>query len=200
MACFLASFFVFGLAWAAPPSPPSSGQTVDAPDDSFLASDDYSDSDEIKGVFLKDPEYAKMTEDFSRNDVDEFDWGWAAPGLDLHKYKTVHVIVKDNYGTLNPDFKKYVGEVFGAAVKHLGLKVVDAAKPADLELGLDIVDYDADRHYAFVTMVDPSVELEIRIKDLKSGKDLFLVRNTEHGHNPKAAASDTAHDFLEMLR
>lgn len=202
MAIFLVTFFGCGMVWAAP-SPASlspSGQHVDAPENSFLASDDYSDSDKIKGVFLKDAEYAKMTEDFSRNDADEFDWGWAAPGLDLHRYKTVHVIVKDDYGTLNPDFKKYVGEVFEAAAKHLGLRVVAASKSADLELGLDIVGYDADRHYAFVTMIEPSVELEIRIKDLKSGNDLLLVRNNEHGHNPKVAASDTAHDFMQMLR
>lgn len=201
VAAFSFLMFLGGGVHAAPaPVSQQQHETVSVPEDSFLASDDYSDDDEIKGVFLKDAEYAKMTEDFSRNDADEFDWGWATPDLDLGQYKTAHVVIKDDFGVMNPDFTDYVSDVFTALAKRLDIKVVDAKSPADLELGVDIIGYDPDQHYAFVTMIDPSVELEMRVRDIKSGKDLYLARNTEHGDDPKAAVSETAHDLLDMLR
>lgn len=185
---------------ASTPQPESSNESVSAPEDSFLASDDYSDEDEIKGVFLTDAEYAKMTEDFSRNDVDEFDWGWAAADLDLGKYKTAHVVIKDDFGVMNPDFTSYVTGTFASLAKRLGLKVVDADTPANLVIGVDVIGYDPDQHFAFVTMIKPSIGLEMRVRDVKTGEDLYLARNTEHGDTPKAATSETAHDMLNMLR
>lgn len=169
---------------------------IDAPSNSFLASDDYKDKSEIKNVFLKDADYAKMTEDFKFNGSDEFDWGWAAPGFDMHKYKTARLVVKDDFGVLDPDFIKYVRTLFESVAKRLGLRIVAAGAPADVELGFDVVDYDSESHYAFVTMVQPQVELEVRVRDLKTGQDVFLVRNEEHDATPKAAVTETAQDLL----
>lgn len=193
-----ALFFLCGSsAWA---TPPPDQQTTQAPEDSFLASDDYSDSDTIKGVFLKDPEYAKMTEDFTRNDADDFDWGWAAADLNLHAYKTVHVTIKDDYGVFKPEFTKNLQQLFSSVAKRAGLQVVDSKSAADLELGVDIVGYDSKGHSVWMAMVGPSVELEIRIRETKGGKDLYLVRNSEHSGSPLDAAREMAHDMMDQLR
>jgi len=198
-ACALVFVVAFAAGMAYTPSAAARTPSVKAPEDSFLASDDYQDSDEIVGVFLKDPEYAKMTEDFSPNGP-EFDWGWESAGLDIHQYSTVRITVKNDFGLLDPDYPKYVEQAFTMAMKQLGLKVVDGKAPADLDLGIDIVDYSSESHFAVVTMIEPFVELEIRLKSTKSGKDLLLIRNQEHNHTPKLAAMETARDLMKTLK
>lgn len=183
------------FAWATP----ASGQDDDdSSGNTYLTSDDYSNDDIIKNVFLKDPEYAKMTADFKHKGSDELDWGWIAPNFNRKSYQTVHITVKDDYGVLNPDFNKAIEQQFAAVAKRLGWKVT-SSKSADLELGLDIVGYDEDSHFAFVTTIQPSVELEIRLRD-KSGKDVYLIRNREHSGTPSAAAREMAHDVMKQLR
>lgn len=169
-----------------------------AESNTFLASDDYKEDEEVVGVFLTDADYAKMTEDFSGNGA-EFDWGWAAPGLDVHKYSSVRLTVKNDSSTLDPNIKDVVRESFTKALKRLGLKVVSSGS-ADLELALDIVDYNADSTYAFVTMIEPFIELELRLKNLSTGKDLLLIRDQEHASTPDAAAVDFAGSVMQFLR
>jgi hypothetical protein len=189
--CFVAGSFTTASASRKP--------SVKAPKDSFLASDDYQDDDEVVGVFLHDPDYALMKEDFTRNGADEFDWGWAVPGLDIHKYSTVRVVAKDDFGLLDSSLPDHVKKVFSAAMKRLHLKVVEGDAPADLELALDVVDFDADSHFAFVTTIKPMCELEMRLRDLKTNKNLLLVRNQEHAATPKKATTDMARHLLRML-
>ncbi|HET6726199.1 MAG TPA: hypothetical protein VFH85_09360 [Gammaproteobacteria bacterium] len=170
-----------------------------APEDSFLASDDYTDEDEVVGKFLKDPDYAKMTEDFELQGAD-FDWGWAAPNLKISKYSTVHLTVKNDSKSLNPNIKQSVDKSFTAAMKRLGLKAVSSRSRADLELGLDVVDYNPNRTYAFVTMVEPFIEIELRLTNRKTGKDLLLIRNQDHASTPEEAAGEYAGELVQALR
>lgn len=173
-----------------------SAETV-APEDTFLASDDYTDGDEIVGVFLTQSDYAKMREDFARQDV-EFDWGWAAPGLDVSQYSTVHITVENDSSALNPAVEDYVRESFALAMKRLGLEPVSSG--ADLELDLAVVDYSSEYTYAFVTMIHPFVEIELRLQNRRTGKDLLLIRNQEHSATPKTAAAEYASDLWQALR
>ena len=93
-----------------------------------------------------------------------------------------------------------VGKYFAAALERLGLTVVGENAKADLELGVGIVDYKADKTYAYVAMIDPFIELEVRLRDLRAGRDLVLIRNQDHGNTPLEGAGDTAASLMLLLQ
>lgn len=179
--------------------------------DTFLDSDDYKDGEEIVGVFLTDEEYGRMLEDVEFRGVD-FDWVWYK--ADYRKprkptellfraadYGTVRVLpVKNHSAAIAPGLEEEVRELFVHAMERLGLEVVGEGEEAGLELGVAIVDYKADRTYIYVGMVDPFIELEIRLRDTATGEALVLVRNQDHGSTPAQGAADSAGSLIRLLQ
>jgi hypothetical protein len=191
-----------------------SGATDDpgAPRDSFLRSGDYREGEEIVDVFLHAPEYARMREEFEFGPV-EFDWGWVhgtyggrsgkkLTGLSfsIRDYSTATIKVGNYSPGLVAGLEEEVGKYFAAALERLGLTVVGENAKADLELGVGIVDYKADKTYAYVAMIDPFIELEVRLRDLRAGRDLVLIRNQDHGNTPLEGAGDTAASLMLLLQ
>lgn len=177
----------------------------------FINSDDYEEGEEIVGTFLTDEDYSRMNEELEYHNV-EFDWGWAKadygkPGkvralqFNVQDYQTVRVLpVLNQSMKVAPDIEEQVREVFVQAFQQLGLEVVGEGQSADLELGAAIVDYKSDSTYAFVAMIKPFIELEIRLTDADSGEKLLLIRHQDHNENPAQGAADTASDLIRFLR
>ena len=178
----------------------------------FLKSDDFKDGEEVVNVFFKAPEYGRMVEEIERNEAN-FDWGWAKQdgkkankpkvlGFDLRPPKTIRISFVKNFArAIYPNIEEGVRQAFTLAWQQMGLQVVPgAADPADLELQLAIVDIKATSTYAYVAMIPPFVEIELRLLDAKSGEDLLLLRNQEHAADPIAAAGAYASELIEFLR
>ncbi|MDI9631209.1 MAG: hypothetical protein QM311_07105 [Acidobacteriota bacterium] len=177
----------------------------------FLDSDDYRDGEEVVGAFLTDADYGRMVEDLQYRGV-TFDWGWvlaegdkrhkpATLGFSISSYRTVHVApVRNVAGKIAPGIEKEVHDVLTEAMRQLGLEMVAEPDAADLVLGAAVVDYKADGTYIFFAVVDPYVELEIRLHDRGAGQDLLLVRHRDHNKTPALGAADTAGDLVRFLR
>lgn len=176
---------------------------------SFLRSDDYRDGEEVVGVLLTDEEYGMIVEDLTRNGA-EVNWGWmdATSGnrseprdlaFSIADYETVRVPAVENRSMkVAPEIEEETREAFVEALGLLGLEVVDG--DADLELDLAVVDYKSDQTFVWVTTLDPFVEIEGRLTDLRADKPLLLFRHQEHGGTPAAAAADTAGELVNLLR
>lgn len=179
--------------------------------ETFIESDDYSDGDEVVGKLLVDDDYRKMIEGLEYHGV-EFDWGWAkargrkpkrpdALEFDLRAYRKIWIAPVTNPSMkIAPGLTEETFKVFAEAMRQLGLEVVAGAEDADLELLIAIVDYKADKTYAYVAMIDPFIELEIRLRDLRSGEDLVLIRHQDHNSTPLLGAADTAGDLARFLQ
>ena len=180
--------------------------------ETYLDSDDYHDGDEIVGRFLNDADYGLMVEDVERHDT-ELDWTWVELaegstlkhptelGFNLSKYGKVRVLpVKNESLKVAPGVETAVRDAFVQAVGLLGLTVAGDGEPAPLELGVAVVDYKADKTYAYVAMIDPFIELEGRLRDTRTGKTLYLFRTQENGTTPAVAAADIASDVARFLR
>ena len=176
--------------------------------DKFIKSDDYKDGDEIVGKFLTDAEYQLMVDDVERND-EEFDWTWVAADKPAKpknlsfslQGKKVHIPEVPNYAGLGAkNLPAVVAENFGEVVKVLGGQVVADAAAADYELGVAIVDSDTGGGWApYVGRIEPSVELEIRLRD-KAGQNLLLIRSQEHGSDAENAVLEFADELSKFLR
>ncbi|KAB2965159.1 MAG: hypothetical protein F9K16_02615 [Thermoanaerobaculia bacterium] len=189
----------------------SRSQTERAPRNTFLASDDYRDGEEVVGEFLGDADYAKMVEELERHNV-EFDWSWVlaegvttnkveALGLSLASYRSVYVPpVRNVSRKIAPRIEEEVHGVFTAAMRQLGLVLVEREEDADLTLGIAVVDYKSDGTYFYFGTADPFIELEIRLRDHRAEQDLLLVRHQDHNKTPALGAADTASDLLRFLR
>lgn len=171
--------------------------------DTFIKSDDYKDGEEVVGKFLNDDDYRLMVEEIERND-EEFDWGWvraegkpAKPkklGFDVAAIKTVSIPTPQNYaGLIAANLIEPVAENAKLFAQHMGWTVVEAGQPADAELGLAIVDAKADRTYAYVAMIDPFIELEVRLS--AGGQTVLLLRNQAHSSTP----ADASLKFMDEL-
>jgi len=120
-------------------------------------------------------------------------------GFSLSSYKTVSVPKVENFsGLIPPGTQEGVQESFVLAMKEAGLEVVE--KGADLELKLAIVDVKRDSTYVYFANIDPFIELELRLKDLKTGENLLLLRNQAHSNTPEDAALNYAGSLLKFLR
>jgi hypothetical protein len=179
--------------------------------DTFLDSDDYRDGEEVVGVFLTDDEYGRMLEDVEFRGVD-FDWVWYSAEYAKPRKPTRLLFRAADYGTVRvppvtnhspaiaPGLEEEVRELFVHALERLGLRVVADGEEAALELGVVIVDYKADRTYIYVAMIDPFVELEIRLRDTATGEPLVLIRNQDHGATPVQGAADSAGSLIRLLQ
>lgn len=176
--------------------------------DKFIQSDDYKEGDEVVGKFLADADYQLMIDDVERND-EEFDWTWVSAEKPnkpkVLKFslqgKKVHIPEVPNLAGLKAkNLPPVVAENFGEAMKILGAEVVTDAAAADYELGIAIVDTDSGGGWApYVGKIDPSVELEIRLRD-KDGQNLLLIRSQEHAGDAEDAVLEFADELTKFLR
>lgn len=175
--------------------------------DTFIKSDDYKEGEEVVGKFLQDADYAIMTEEFERNDQ-EFDWGWAkaqkpakpkALLFDPRAIKTVSIPKPQNFAGLiaNP-LVESVHENAKLLAQELGWTVAAEGQAADAELGLAIVDAKADRTYAVVAMVDPFIELELRLAI--GGEKVLLIRDQCHSNTPAEASLKFMDELGKFLK
>jgi hypothetical protein len=176
--------------------------------DKFVQSDTYKEGDEVVGKFLTDAEYQLMVDDVERND-EEFDWTWVSADKP-NKPKTlkfslqgkkVHILEVPNLAGLTAkNLPPLVAENVGEALKIVGAEIVTDPAAADYELGMAIVDSDKGGGWApYVGRIEPSVELELRLRD-KSGQNLLLIRHQEHGGNGEDAVLEFADELSKFLR
>lgn len=177
--------------------------------DTFIKSDDYKEGDEVVGKFLGDADYVLMIEDVERADAD-FDWAWvktadgkmkSSPkklGFELAAGKTIVIpaVVSVHRGMVPPGIVEAAQKNLVAAMESLGLKVVEA--DGDFTLAAALVDLKTDSTYAYVAMVKPFVELEVRLTD-KSGEVLARIRHQAHGDNVEVAAFNFADQLVKFL-
>jgi hypothetical protein len=124
-----------------------------------------------------------------------------ALGFDLSTYKTVSIPKVQNFsGVIPGDLQESVRDSFEQAMKTLNLQVVGEGKKADLELGLAIVDFKHDSTYIYFANVQPFIELELRLRDTKTGENLILLRNQAHSDSPADAAMSYASTLVKFLR
>jgi hypothetical protein len=178
--------------------------------DNFTKSDDYKDGDEVVGKFLVDADYQVMIDDVERGDA-ELDWAWLkttdgkmkakpkALAFQLGSGKTVVVpdAVSLHRGMVPPGVVEAVKKNLVAAMESLGLKVVDSG--GDYTLAAALVDVKQDSTYAFVAMVKPFIELEVKLTD-GSGDVLARIRHQQHGDNVEVAAFNFAEELSKFLR
>jgi len=87
---------------------------------------------------------------------------------------------------------------FTLALEQLGLTVVKDGAP--LEMCVAIVDIKRDSTYAYVATIEPFIELEVRLRDAKTGENLVLIRNQAHSTTPEDAAIRYADVLVKFLR
>jgi hypothetical protein len=176
----------------------------------FIKSGDYKDGEEVVGKFLVDADYQLMIDDVERGDA-ELDWAWMktadgkmkaepkAIGFELASGKTVVVpdTVNVHRGMSPPGVLEAVHKNLVAGMESLGLKVVESG--GDFTLATALVDVKQDSTYAFVAMVKPFIELELRLADA-SGDVLVRIRHQEHGDNVEVAAFNFAETLTKFLR
>lgn len=176
----------------------------------FTKSDDYKDGEEVVGKFLADADYQLMIDDVERGDAD-LDWVWVktpegkmkakpkALSFELAAGKTVVVPEPASLhrGMTPPGVVEAVRKNLIAGMESLGLKVVEA--DGDYTLASAVVDLKTDSTYAFVAMVKPFVELELRLTD-RAGEPLARIRHQAHGDNVEVAAFNFAEELVKFLR
>ncbi len=173
---------------------------------SFLTSDAYRDGEEVVDVLLRREDYRRMVEDLKFGEV-QFDWAWAqgdyrrptelrALGFSMAEFATASFVEVSNHATsLEPGLESHVRRAFRATLEHFGLEVVK--RGGDLEIGVAIVGYQADRTYVFFRRRDPFIELEIKLTH--QGAPLLLIRQQEHGLDPRTASLAIAGELLKFL-
>jgi hypothetical protein len=178
--------------------------------DTFVKSDDYKDGEEVVGKFLTDADYQLMIDDVERGDAD-FDWAWVktadgkmkaklkALGFNLAAGGTIVVpaVVNLHRGMAPPAVLEAAQKNLVAGMASLGLEVVEAN--GDYTLAAALVDLKQDSTYAFVAMIKPFVELELRLTD-KSGDVLARIRHQAHGDTAEVASFNLAENLVKFLR
>lgn len=121
-------------------------------------------------------------------------------GFDLADYRTVRVPKVENFsGIMKDDELASVRESLELAMKQVGLEPVESG-PADLELSAAVVDINREGGGFGLIQVDPFIEIEVRLHDLKNDRDLLLIRNQKHGDTPTDAALEYASQIAIFLR
>lgn len=202
--CLTAAFTLGLVTLAAPP--------VHADEDVYLDTDDYKEGEEVVDVFLGREEYSIMVEDIERNG-EQLDWGWVLTSagdrpvqepkelaFDLSDYSTVRVPEVENFaGVMKDEELASVRDALEGAAKQLGLEAVESGD-ADLELKAVVVDLSRKNRGFGLIKIDPYIELEIRLRDLRENRDLLLLRNQEHADTPEDAAFEYASQMARFLR
>lgn len=184
--------------------------------DVYIESDDYREGEELTGVFLTDEHYQVMVEDLERRGQ-SFDWGWVltpggspdrAPkkkvkdlGFSVSDYGTIRILEVENFaGIMKDDELAEVRDAFVLAAEQLGLEVVGTGGAADLELAVVIVDVNREGGGFGIFKIDPFIEMELRLRDLGSDRDLMLIRHQKHSEDPEGSALETANMLVQFLR
>lgn len=119
--------------------------------------------------------------------------------FDLSAYDTVSVEVENFAGIVKDDELADLRESFVLAMEQLGLEAVESG-PADLDLDVAVVDINREGGGFGPIQVDPFIELEVRIQESDTGRDLLLIRHQKHGDTPNAAALETASMMTMFVR
>lgn len=183
------------------------GSAVPVVADIFLKSDDYTEGEEVVGKHLNDDDYGLMIDSLERNG-EEFDWGWVkapgkltklkALGFDPASFKSVVIPEVKNYAGLTAkDIPATVAEAFGLAAAEMGWTV---AETGDLELSMALVDIKRDSTFAVVAVVKPFIELEIRLKDTKTGENLLILRHQAHAEKVEDVGLLVADKLVKFLK
>lgn len=121
--------------------------------------------------------------------------------FDLASYRTIAIPEVKNFAGLIPTGTQgKVHEAFAAAAKELGLELTADSAAADLLLEVAIVDLKQDSTYIYFATIQPFIELEVRLRDLKTGDDLLLLRNQAHSDTVDGAAFRYASTLIKFLR
>jgi hypothetical protein len=122
-------------------------------------------------------------------------------GFDIKEYSTLSIAeVKNFSGLMSPDELASIRQAFVLGFEQLGLQVVAAGAPADLELSLGLVDVNREGGGFGWVQVDPFIEIELRLHDTANDRDLLLIRNQEHGDDPEKAALQYANQVVIFFR
>lgn len=184
------------------------GSAVPVVADTFIESDDYTEGEEVVGKHLNDDDYRLMIDDLERNGED-FDWGWVkapgkltklkALGFDPASYKSVVIPeVKNFAGLTAKDVPATIAEAFKLAAGELGWTVTEGS--GELELSMALVDIKRDSTFALYANVKPFIEVEIRLKDKKTGENLLLVRHQAHADSVEDVGLLIADSFAKFLK
>jgi ABC-type amino acid transport system permease subunit len=122
-----------------------------------------------------------------------------ALGFQLAAGQTVAVpeVVNLHRGMVPPGIVDAVRKNLVSAMEALGLEVVDSG--AEYTLAAALVDLKQDSTYAFVAMVKPFVELEVRLIG-RDGEVLARIRDQSHGDNADVASFNFAEELVNFLR
>lgn len=122
-------------------------------------------------------------------------------GFDITSYGTISISDVENFsGLMSPDELAAVRQAFVLGFEQLGLQVVGAGAPADLDFDMALVDINREGGGFGWVQVDPFIELELRLRDTANDRDLLLIRNQEHGEDAEAAALQYANQLVIFLR
>lgn len=122
-------------------------------------------------------------------------------GFDVKSFGTISISDVENFsGLMSPDELAAVRQAFVLGFEQLGLQVVAAGAPADLDLDLALVDLNREGGGFGLIQIDPFIELEIRLRDTAGDRDLMLIRNQEHGDDSEKAALQFANQLVIFLR
>lgn len=119
--------------------------------------------------------------------------------FDLSAYDTVAIEVENFAGIMKDDELDDLRESFALAMERFGLEPATGGS-ADLELGVAVVDINREGGGFGLIQIDPFIELEVRLREAGSGRDLVLIRNQEHGDTPTDAALEMASQIAMFLR
>lgn len=124
-------------------------------------------------------------------------------GFDLSQARTVDVQAVQNFsGVFPPEQLEMIRAALLEAMRTLGLEPANDPTTADLELGVALVDHLRSQVDVPVynIRVQPHIELELRLRDKRTGEDLLLARHRKHGGNHQEAALNFADDLVRFLR
>lgn len=123
--------------------------------------------------------------------------------FEIKSYATAYVApVQNSAGIIDRELPAIIQDYFNRAFEEYGLKPVQSPDEADLELGLAIVDLDGSTTHVPVynIRVQPSIELELRLRDRRTGRNLLLIRNQSHSDSAADAALRYANQLVQFLR
>lgn len=122
-------------------------------------------------------------------------------GFSLSDYRTAHVSAVQNFaGVVRPDELAQIHDALVEAVKEMGLTPVDSPDGADLLLESALVDLSREGGGFAYIQVDPFIEVELRLRERATSRDLFLARTQKHARNPFDAALPLASNLALVLR
>lgn len=117
-------------------------------------------------------------------------------------YRTIRIPeVANHAGIVRDEEIEAIRKLMATVAEQLGLEPqMSASAATDLEISAAVVDLDRQGGGFGFIQVQPFIEIEVRIRDLKNDRDLVLIRNQEHAGTPEDAATEMFSDMIQFLR